>query len=278
MRKLAAAVVAACLAAVPALAQIQPIVSGNDGEGAVDWSKRVITATGIGAPNPELPQAAQRGGAERAAKLVAIRNALETVKGIFLNSTTTVDNFMTTSDQINTSVDGFVKGAKQEGRTKYMSDGSVEITVSIPLDGIGNLGDLLYGGTVSEKPSVTAFEGDKAAKEQVFTGLVIDCKGLSIKPALSPRVLDEDGKEIYGSAYVSREWAIKQGIVGYSKEVQAAAKLDRVGKNAGKIKALKAMGDNKTDVVISNTDAASVRSAAQNLKFLSECRVVLVID
>jgi hypothetical protein len=278
MRKLAIAVGAACLAVAPVLAQIQPIVSGNEGEGAVDWSARVITATGIGAPNPELPEAAQRGGAERAAKVIAIRNALETVKGMFLNSTTTVENFMTTKDEVRTSVDGFVKGAKQEGRTKYMSDGSVEITVTIPLDGIGNLGQMLYGDAVSEKPSVTAFEGTKAAKEQVFTGLVIDCKGLKIKPALSPRVLDEDGKEIYGSAYVTREWAIKQGIVGYAKEVAAAAKLDRVGKTPGKIKAMKAHGDNSTDVMISNDDAAAVRSAAKNLKFLSECRVVLVID
>ena len=84
---------------------------------------------------------------------------------------------------------------------------------------------------------------------------------------------------MYGSAYVSREWAIKYGIVGYSKDVKAAAKLDRVGKTPGQIKALKALGDNATDIVISDADAADVRSAAQNLKFLSECRVVfLVVD
>ena len=58
----------------------------------------------------------------------------------------------------------------------------------------------------------------------------------------------------------------------------AAAKLSRVGKTPGSIKAMKAQGDNNTDVMISNDDAAAVRSAADNLKFLSECRVVLVID
>jgi hypothetical protein len=278
MRKLAAVAIIAALCASQGLAQIQPIVSGDEGEGKVDWSERSITATGIAAPNPDLPEAAQRAGAIRAATLIALRNALETVKGIFLNSTTTVENFMTTSDQIRTSVSGYVQGFEQKGRTKYMSDGSVEITVQIPLDGIGNLGEKLYGDDVKATPAKTKFEAKGAKKETVFTGLVIDCKGLKVKPALSPKVVDEEGRQVYGSAYVTREWAIKHGIVGYSKEVAAAAKLTRVGKTPGKIKAMKASGDNLTDIVISNDDAAAVRSAADNLKFLSECRVVLVID
>ena len=112
----------------------------------------------------------------------------------------------------------------------------------------------------------------------VFSGLIIDCRGLSVKPALSPRVLDEQGKEIYGSAYVSRQWAIKYGMVGYAKDVSAAAKQERMGKNPGKIKALKAQGENSTDIVLSDKDAADVRSAAENLKFLSECRVMFIID
>jgi len=271
--------IAASLFASQVLAQIQPIVTGDEGEGAVDWAERTISATGIAAPNPDLPQAAQRAGAVRAATIIALRNALETVKGIYLNSTTTVANFMTTKDEINTSVSGYVQGFDQKGRTKYMNDGSVEVTITIPIDGIGNLGEKLYRpSVVGEKPSVTRFEGEKAKKSVIFTGLVIDCKGLNLKPALSPKVLDEEGREVYGSAYVTREWAIKHGIVGYSKDIQAAAKLGRVGDNPGTVKAIKAHGENSTDVVISNDDAASVRSAADNLKFLSECRVVLVID
>jgi hypothetical protein len=251
--------------AAVASAQMQPVVTDKSGNGGVDWASRTIEATGIGAPNPDLPQAAQRPGAERAAQQVALRNALETVKGIYLNSSTTVQNFMTTSDVITSKVQGFVKGFQQKGRSKYMSDGTVEITMEIPLDGIGSLEDILMGGQLGDKPSVTKFEGKAAKKEMVFTGLIIDCRGLSVKPALSPRVLDSDGKEIYGSAYVAKEWAVKYGMVGYSKDVAAAAKLERVGTAPGQIKAAKASGDNKTDAVISDTDAADVRSAAKIL-------------
>ena len=85
MRKLAAVAIAVSLFAAQGLAQIQPIVSGDEGEGKVDWAERSITATGIAAPNPDLPEAAQRAGAIRAATLIALRNALETVKGMYLN-------------------------------------------------------------------------------------------------------------------------------------------------------------------------------------------------
>jgi hypothetical protein len=260
-------------------AQIQPVVTGDQGSGNVDWSARFITATGIGAPNPDMPEAAARPAAIRAAQQLALRNALETIKGVNLNSTTTVSNFMVQNDVVTTNVSGFLKGFEQQGQPKYMSDGSVEVTMKIPLDGIGGLGEMLIGNSLTEQPAISKFEGTKAPKEIIFTGLIIDCKGLSIKPALSPRVLDESGREVYGSAYVSREWAIKYGIVGYAKEETMAVKLvDRIGKNPGKIKAQKAHGENSTDIVISAADAADVRSASANLKFLSECRVILIID
>ena len=270
------------LSASLAMGQMQPVldtvVTDKQGDGCIDWTNRIIYAKGIGAPNPDQPEAAQRAGAIRSAQLIALRNALETLKGIFLNSSTTVENFMVKSDVITSRVSGFVRGFQQKGKEKYMSDGSVELVMAIPLDGVGGIDDMLLGTSVGEKPSITAFEGTAAKKSMVFTGLIIDCRGLHVKPALAPKIVDETGKEVYGSAYVSREWAIKYGIAGYAKEVKAAAKLDRVGKTPGQIKALKAQGDNATDVVISDTDAADVRSAAQNLKFLSECRVILVVD
>lgn len=261
-----------------AAAQMQLVVKDDKGEGGIDWSQRTIVAKGIGAPNPDVPEAAQRAGAERAATIIALRNALEAVKGIYLNSSTTVQNFMTTSDVVTTQVNGYIKGFEQKGRTKYMSDGSVEITMEIPLDGIGAVGDLLMGGSIGDSPAKTSFEGKGAKEEVIFSGLIIDARGLKVKPALSPKILDPEGKEIYGSAYVSKEWAVKYGIVGYSKSVQDAAKLKRVGEKPGTIKAIEASGQNNTDIVLSKKDAESVRSAAENLKFLSQCRVIVVVD
>ncbi|KMQ52277.1 hypothetical protein CHISP_0958 [Chitinispirillum alkaliphilum] len=258
-----------------AFSQIQPIVNDDLGEGSVDWGSRTILATGIGAPNPELPTATQRPSATRAAQMIALRNAIETVRGITLNSSTTVENLMVTNDRINTSVEGFVRGFQQKGRTRYMSDGTVEITMEIPLDQISME---VLGNELNDSPSTSVFQGQKASTPTIFTGLVIDARELDIRPALSPKVLDENGLEVYGSAYVSREWASTHGIVGYSRELSEAARMDRVGDTPGMVKAIRASGPNRADIVISNNDAADIRSASENLKFLSECRVIIVID
>ena len=47
--------------------------------GSINWQDQIIRATGIGAPNPKMPLAAQRAGALEAAKRIALRNLLETV-------------------------------------------------------------------------------------------------------------------------------------------------------------------------------------------------------
>jgi hypothetical protein len=60
--------------------------------GKVDWTTGVLTAVGIGAPPAQPANAAQaRAMAERAAQVVAYRNMLEAVKGVRVDSTTTVE-------------------------------------------------------------------------------------------------------------------------------------------------------------------------------------------
>lgn len=253
-------------------AQIQPVGAA----GSIDWGNRVIIATGIGAPPPNVPLAAARPNALRAAFAVAMRNALEVVKGIRINSSTTIENTCVTNDAISTSISGYIRTFEQKGKTRYMSDGSVEVTYEIALG--GDLMNAIVPTVVGEKPSITAMPSVNAPKT-VFTGLIVDCKGLGITPAIAPRILDDTEKEVYGTAFVTREWASKYGLAGYAKTMEDAAKLvDRVGEAPGAVKAVKASGANKTDVVISRKDADSIRSAAENLKFLSQCRVVFVVD
>ncbi len=256
------------------IAQMQQATSTNSG---VNWEGRVVVAKGIGSPNPNLPQSAQRPAAIRAAKMIALRDALELVKGIALNSETTIENSMATNDVIRTKVSGFIQNFQFEPNPHYMSDGTVEITVTIPLDGV--LMDAVLPTHVGAQPAITEMVSSVSTVKSVFTGLIIDAAGTGVTPAIAPKITDEDGKEIYGSAYVSREWATKYGMAGYAKSVANALALkDRVGDNPGKVKALRATGANKTDLVLSKKDAESIRSASENLKFLGECRVIIVVN
>jgi hypothetical protein len=256
------------LLASPGIAQqplIQPI-----GNGEVNWATQVISATGSGAPNPQAPNiAAARLGAERAAKADALRNILETIKGVRIDSQTLVVNAMTESDVIRTQVQGVVQGARVVN-TRYLSDGAVEVTVEVPM--AGPLTQTLL------PPASFGTQPVPKAGNPVYTGIVFDSRGLNLRPAMAPKVLDEDGREVYGSAFVSQEWATKYGIVGYVKDPDAARQNDRVTNNPLFVKAVKATGAGSSDIVISNADAQGLRDMSKNLSFLEQCRVLVVVD
>jgi hypothetical protein len=112
----------------------------------------------------------------------------------------------------------------------------------------------------------------------IFTGLVVDARGLNARPAMSPKILDERGNEVYGSAYVSREFAVQQGMAGYAKDLTASQTNPRVTNQPLTVKGLKTEGPGQSDLVISNADADTIRSASENLSFLKKCRVMIVLD
>ncbi len=254
---------------------ITDVVNPVGSTGKVDWTTNVITAVGIGAPPAQPANAAQaRAMAERAAQVVAYRNLLEAVKGVRVDSTTTVENFMVASDVIKTEVSGFIQGATIMDK-KYMSDGSVEVTVGMKLTGA--LADALLPKGQGTPPAVTPPPAGTATG-QVYTGLIVDARGLGVRPAMAPKILNEDGKEVYGSAWINRDWAVREGMVGYLKDPAAAQINPRVTDKPLMVKALKVSGDGRVDMVISNADAATLQSATQNLNMLEKCRVIVLVD
>lgn len=250
-------------------------------ENGVNWSTRTITATGIGAPNPNAPNmAVKRAGAINAAKMVAVRDLLATLKGMYLSSETTVENYMTTSDVINTQVEGIAKAYRVVGEPKYFEDGSVEVTVEMSMN--GDLSDILMkenefgeGGLVDKAEYKLS---DLTAEPDVYSGLVIDCKAVQLRPALAPKIFSKSGEEIYGSSNVNREFAVQQGMLGYLKSVETALSNARVAKNPHVIKAIGVKGSNKSDIIISDEDAAKIKQLDSKYNFLKECRVVAIIN
>jgi len=302
--------------------------------GSINWTMGEVYATGIGAPPAYPANAAQaRAMAERAAFVVALRNLLETVKGVRVDSETVVENFMTKSDVIKTKVEGLVRGARTV-KTQYMSDGSVEVLVAMPMRGaFMNAVVPEYFGRPSitpapakpappsapekkaeplkpappaptakvpetkpepvkpapllpqpekkqepVKPAPPAPQTDStvAFKGGVATGLVIDGRGLGLKPALLPRVVDQQGSEIYVGQVVTRTNAVEQGVAGYAKDVNAAANNFRVTDNPVVIKGVGASGAARTDVVVGQADAQSLRQLSSKGEFLQYCRVIIV--
>jgi len=246
-------------------------------KGIINYEDGYVEAVGIGAP-PEryMGKPNARPMALRAAQVDAYRNLLEIVQGVRIDANTVVKDFMTESDVIRASVEGLVKGSKVMNK-EYLSDGTVEVTVRMNLS--GRMSQTIMPkafekeqGAAPPPPFASAPSGD------IFTGLVIDARGLAARPAMSPKVVDENGKEVYGSMNVDRQYAIQQGMTGYARDLTAAQSNPRVTNNPVSVKGIKADGPGKCDIVISNADAGKIRASGDNLSFLKKCRVMIVLD
>ena len=237
--------------------------------GGIDYGDQVIVTKGMGMPGG----IGGRMGQIRAAIMDAQRNYLEVIKGTYLNSTTTVEGGLLTGDVIKSKVEGLVRDF-QVVDTTYWEDGGVSVTLEFYMSGQFLDGTLpqSMGGGMQNQYSVSP------SQRGAFTGLIVDARGLGVRPALAPKIIDENGKEVYGSSYVSREYAIQQGMVGYAKDTNQAQRNERVSPTPLFVKGVKADGPNRTDVVISNTDAASIHGLSENLNFLRQCRVMILVD
>ena len=246
-------------------------------KGIINYEDGYVEAIGIGAP-PEryLGKPNARPMALRAAKLDAYRNILEVIKGVRVDSNTVVRDFMTESDEIRTSVEGVVRNFTVVDQS-YLSDGTVEVTVRMNLS--GRLSQtVLPKGPELAPPAAPAPAPPAVTPADSVTGLVIDARGLAARPAMSPKIVDENGKEVYGSMQVDRQYAIQQGMTGYARDLTAAQSNPRVTSNPLSVKGIRADGPGKCDIIISNADAAKVRASAEAMNYLQKCRVMIVLD
>ena len=236
------------------------------GESAcVDWDRGVVMAEGLGAPASSAKNIAQKNAtALRAAKLDAARNMLEMIKGINLSSSTTMRDAMVQNDTIRTQVQGRLFGLRPSGKPRYFSDGSVSI--------------LMEASLRQAIPDEALTSSTRLDPGRVYTGLIIDARGSGAQPAMSPKIYDEEGNELYGSAYVDQEFVQKHGMAGYVRDLDQALTNDRVQGTPAVLKALSSSGANQTDLILSKSDADQLRGLADHLNFLREARVVIVLD
>ena len=279
--------------------------------GCVDWTSGVVYAVGLGVPNPNFKSQAQRNyGAIVAAKTVALRNLLMMVKSINISSAQTVENGMLMNETIRTHIQGKIQQALMASNPRFMSDGSVWVTMKMYMKNIRNvmMGNELTGhapqplaapqqqqspysapvpvpapapaaapAPAQPKPPAerSPYGGDTST---VYSGLIIDARGTDVMPAMSPKVVDDKGMEIYGSAYVDRNFALQQGMAGYIKDLNEAKTNERVAGNPLVLKALRSQGAKGSDLVLSAADADLLRKLNSSQAFMRECRVMIVID
>jgi len=243
--------------------------AGKTGKGQVDWTAGYITAVGVGvAPDKSVGIVEARPAAFRAARAEACRNLLETAMGVQVDSTTTIKDLAGESDIIHTQLEGLIQGS-QVADQEYRSDDTAQVTLKIPL--YGNLSQVMIPQVMKQKKSGQPFGAASAVEKASCIGLVIDARGVGARPALLPGIRDENGGEISEAFRAELETSVMQGLCGYTRSQHTANGLMNV-------KALKADGPGKSNLIISNADAEKIRTASEKKSFMNNCRVVIVLD
>lgn len=269
------------------------ITNSNVNQKAViNWdkgSKADVQATGIGLAPEGMPGNRGMVLARRAAIVDAQRYLVETVKGMQIDSDTTMENMIVTSDVIQTHVSAVVKGAKII-EEHAGGDGSYTVVMSIPMYGVQDSlasATLPYmnvpSGTVPNVNSAnTILSAPQMAQIQQlrYTGVIIDATGLDLVPTFAPVIYDENGRAVYGMHNVDRKFAISQGMVEYSRSLDQAMTSSRAGNNPLVIKAVGVRGGriatNNVNVVVSAQDGDKILLANNNSNMLNQCAVVFV--
>ena len=260
--------------------------------GSVNYGDRTIQAIGIGFIPENVINAGQaRRAAMRIAKQDALRQLIEIVNGVNVTSETTVSGAMF-DDVIKTQVQGAIRGARRVGDPKYLSDTSVEVTYEVKMADISRVllpmaekaptltfEDVTVGGAATpEASSDQGSSADSGPTSGGVTGIIIDGKGLGLRPAMSPRIMNQSGSVVYGPSQYSRDYAASNGVVGYAKSLEQAKADPRVQGNPLVIRGSSVSGSSAADLVVSNVDAGKIARADGSAGLLGNCRVMFVLD
>ena len=249
--------------------------------GMVNWDTGVITATGIGQSESKEKSVAD---AERfsSAMQVAGRNLFEIVKQIRINTDKAIEDLSKDEPATLIKVREMIYGTQAvEENRKQGEDGSLEVLLRFNL--YGGFAQMVLPREIKQVESITKVLPGKETPPagpapEIFSGLIVDARGIDAKPAMVPRIVDGKGQVVYGPAFVSREFAVQKGMAGYVTAIAEAEESDRVGANPLRVKGLKTAGPGRSDIIIGNSDADALRKVSEHLLFLRKCRVVIVLD
>jgi hypothetical protein len=258
--------------------------------GTIDWRKGIVETKGT-AMQPKsvrgLNNQQRRATAITVAKDIARRNLFNTLQEIRINADTKLSDVITNNEQVTNRLHTMVQEAAIT-RQKYLPDGTVEVCVRINLHGA--FAQLMLPPEIKQIESVrpiptiktpdsgsSSRESERSYTPKSYTGMVVDARGTGLTPAMAPRIMDENGEEVFGATFASREFAVQSGMVGYAFDMAKAVKNPRVTDHPMTLKGLHAKGLGNCDIVVSISDANRLRSNFNNLSFLKRCRVMIIL-
>ncbi|MBN2159274.1 MAG: hypothetical protein JW807_07750 [Spirochaetes bacterium] len=248
---------------------------------SVEWGKGVIVAfgtarvpiSGLGKPvsdeeeNAEISLNRGRVGAYRKARERAVANLARLVRDIRVDADTTLSDLLDRNEDVQSRIGNIIST-----RVKV-----VEYPVDFATSGCRaelKIGDILNAVPYTYPADDFPIRIDNPIATD-YTGLIINAKGLPVRPMILPSVYSEEGLEVYGRFNVDIRQAGKFGIVAYAFSEDDAMKFRAAGAHPYYTVALKEM---KGCPVLSDRDVRKIFSSRSNLEMLKKCRVIFIID
>ncbi len=252
--------------------------------GAINWSTGRVMVTGKA--TPEVNQDGQPVAVPGSARAHATRNIITILKQIKISPDESVGEYASTHDVI---LAGIEKTAQDAHITHQLYTSAMDVEVRMETGIFGGFLQLVLPDHIRQIPKITEQKTKSKTKNKsklpeipinriLYTGLIVDARGLALEPILYPTIVGEQGKEIYSSLFVSREFAVQYGVATYLCDMEAALAFRRTGSNPMVFKALRKAGNKTGAVIVSMADAKALEKSTERHKFLKECRVVIVTD
>ncbi len=259
--------------------------------GCINWTQGVVTATGMG-PIFDFGNPPEQIRKIEPISLDASHNLLQTLENLRMSHDTHLCDLLDAQKKIRFKIEEMTSAAKLV-ETTPIPGGSMAVTIEMSL--FGGFAQLMLPSEIRQVEAIKPLNGNRTVNHQgypvrtvgnqnggtkpdVYTGLLVDARGVGAAPAMVPVLLDENGQAVYGPAYVSREYAVQNGMCRYIKGIDNKLSLPRIAPNPLRVKGLRTVAKGSCDIVISNTDASKIRGASSHLEFLKQCRVVIILD
>ncbi len=248
--------------------------------GSIDWTRAMITASGTdkiavnGEGLPVDPDTGRvisiseaRNMSYSRAKEKAINAAALLISGIPVDNESTIMQILERDPVARARM---TRVMHEYARFRDRKCGYMEASCELQINTGYLIIALNYDFPMEDFPA-----SDVKASPTLYTSLIVDTRGLKIRPNLLPSIYNESGLEIYGKNFISGQDAVKHLSVSYTYTENEAMKHKKAGQHPFFCAALKNLNGSP---VLSDDDIRKVFSHKKNSAYLKKCRVIFIID
>jgi len=246
--------------------------------GTINWTTGNIQA--IGRASVEDNTKTSHRSVPGSARADANRHIIDILKQLIIYNSLSVGEYASKNDVI---LAGIEKTARDAVIKKQYYTSALSVEIIIETNMFGGFLQLVLPERIKQIPQINFENPGKKEKSRkpeknLYTGLIIDARKLDVEPVLNPVIISEQGHDVYSSTFISREFAVQNGVCKYFCNMEEALKDDRIGSHPLVLKGLRSAGEQNRALVISMSDYNSLEKITERHPFLKECRLIIVTD